>query len=86
MLIREYSKFLISKALTHTRVVFHYLLGCDRQVSYKDRANMPYTEAVLLETLRLANLAPSALPHATTQDIFINDVVCICNEKFDSEN
>lgn len=38
---------------------------------------MPYTEAVLLETLRKANRTSTALPHPTNCDLTIIDgVVC----------
>ncbi|XP_038582468.1 cytochrome P450 2K1-like isoform X1 [Micropterus salmoides] len=40
-----------------------------RQVQVKDRKNLPFTDAVIHETQRLANIAPMALPHKTSQDI-----------------
>ncbi|MEQ2166597.1 Cytochrome P450 2K1 [Goodea atripinnis] len=41
----------------------------DRQVQIADRKNLPYTDAVIHETQRLANIIPTALPHKTTRDI-----------------
>ena len=44
-------------------------------MTYKDRLEMPYTEAVLLETLRKGNIAATSLPHCTDNDLVIDDVV-----------
>lgn len=41
----------------------------DRQVQVEDRKNLPYTDAVIHETQRLANIIPMALPHRTSQDV-----------------
>ncbi|XP_061561089.1 uncharacterized protein LOC133417371 [Phycodurus eques] len=41
----------------------------DRQVQVEDRKNLPFTDAVIHETQRLANIAPMALPHRTSQDV-----------------
>ncbi|XP_026175032.1 cytochrome P450 2K4-like [Mastacembelus armatus] len=40
-----------------------------RQVQVEDRKNLPFTDAVIHETQRLASIAPVALPHKTTQDV-----------------
>ncbi|XP_002731660.1 cytochrome P450 18a1-like [Saccoglossus kowalevskii] len=44
--------------------------GC--HVSYDDANQMPYTEATIMEVLRVANMAPLGLPHATTADVELN--------------
>lgn len=48
-----------------------------RQVVYNDKTTMPYTDAVLLETLRVGNLVPGALPHMTEENILVDGKVCI---------
>lgn len=40
----------------------------NRQVRVKDRKNLPYLEAVIHETQRLANIVPMSLPHRTSRD------------------
>lgn len=40
----------------------------NRQVQIEDRKNLPYVEAVIHETQRLANIVPMSLPHKTSQD------------------
>ena len=52
-----------------------------RQVQVEDRKNLPYTDAVIHETQRLANVVPMAIPHKMSRDVtfqgyFIKEVRC----------
>jgi cytochrome P450 len=47
-------------------------IGNDRLIEMSDRVDLPYTCAVMNETLRVANLLPLNLPHKTLKDVKIN--------------
>jgi len=51
-----------------------FLIGTN-EVRYQDRFTLPYTEAVILETLRLGNIAPMALPHTLEEEYTIDGEV-----------
>lgn len=40
-----------------------------RQVRVEDRKDLPFTDAVIHESQRLANVVPMAIPHKTSQDV-----------------
>ncbi|XP_016381157.1 cytochrome P450 2K16 [Sinocyclocheilus rhinocerous] len=43
-----------------------------RQPVSEDRKNLPYTDAVIHETQRFANIAPMSIPHMTSCDVHFN--------------
>ena len=47
-------------------------IGQSRHVRMNDKSNLPYTEAVTQELLRMTCIAPMALPHWISGDIELN--------------
>ncbi|XP_072346060.1 cytochrome P450 2C3-like isoform X2 [Scyliorhinus torazame] len=45
------------------------VVGSCRRPTVEDRANMPYTDAVIHEVQRYIDLAPMSLPHTVTRDV-----------------
>ncbi|CAM5131102.1 unnamed protein product [Natator depressus] len=45
------------------------------QLHYEHRTQMPYTDAVIHEIQRFANILPMSLPHETTEDVRLNGYV-----------
>ena len=50
------------------------MVGENRQPSVKDRSQLPYTEAVLMEIQRYANIIPGGVQHVCIRDLTVNDV------------
>ncbi len=48
------------------------VIGLDCPISLKDRPNLPYTEATLLEVQRVTSILPLGAPRSTTVDTTIN--------------
>nr|ACJ71248.1 cytochrome P450 family 1 subfamily D polypeptide 1 [Danio rerio] len=47
-------------------------VGMDRLPQFKDRPNMPYTEAFINEVFRHASYMPFTIPHCTTENVTLN--------------
>jgi hypothetical protein len=45
------------------------VVGVGRLPNLSDRPNLPYCEAVILESFRLGNIVPLSLPHLVTGDV-----------------
>ncbi|KAF0306381.1 Cytochrome P450 2C28 [Amphibalanus amphitrite] len=45
------------------------IVGKERSPALSDRPRMPYTEAFIMETQRMANIAPTGLEHVTREEI-----------------
>ncbi|KAK3101814.1 hypothetical protein FSP39_006560 [Pinctada imbricata] len=44
------------------------VIGCNRRPTMHDRSKLCYTEAMIIETLRMGCIAPLSLPHSTCED------------------
>lgn len=49
------------------------VIGRKREPSLSDRASMPFMEATILECLRIAHVAPLAIPHSVNHDVMFHD-------------
>uniref|UniRef100_A0A671KKI5 Cytochrome P450, family 1, subfamily D, polypeptide 1 n=1 Tax=Sinocyclocheilus anshuiensis TaxID=1608454 RepID=A0A671KKI5_9TELE len=47
-------------------------VGMNRLPQFKDKSNMPYTEAFIYEVFRHASYVPFTIPHCTTDNITLN--------------
>jgi cytochrome P450 len=51
------------------------VIGNSRYPSMNDKPNLPYTDAVLYEVLRIGCIVPLSLPHGLTTDLKYKDFV-----------
>lgn len=63
--------FMILLALDRVQEEIDQVLG-GREPVAEDRKNLPFTDAVIHETQRLANILPLNLPHKTSCDVTFN--------------
>ncbi|XP_011433384.3 cytochrome P450 2B19-like [Magallana gigas] len=57
------------KVQARMREEIHYVIGHSKYPSMSHKDSMPYSEAVLTETLRLGCVAPLAIPHGLTKEL-----------------
>merc|ERR1719445_974738 len=50
------------------------VVGQNRHPSVRDRPNLPYTEAVLMEIQRYANIVPNGVNHVSDRDFSVNGI------------
>ncbi|KAI6010730.1 cytochrome P450 [Pisolithus orientalis] len=61
------------------------VVGTDRLPDFGDRPNLPYVEAILLETLRWVSVVPLGVPHMTTAEDNYNGLRYYYSEYVDPE-
>ena len=47
----------------------------NRRVSLEDKSKLPYTNAVLMESMRMGTIVPQALPHRALEDIEVKGYI-----------
>ena len=60
---------------TRVQAEIDSVVGEGRNVSLEDKADLPYTNAVLMESMRMATIVPNALPHSASEDIEYNGYI-----------
>ena len=68
--------YLLSNLLTRCplQAELDSVVGQNRHPSIADRPALPYTEAVLMEVQRYANIVPNGVQHVNSRDITVNGV------------
>ncbi|ESQ46248.1 hypothetical protein EUTSA_v10000576mg [Eutrema salsugineum] len=66
------------EVLTKARTEIDTKIGFDRLIDEQDIKNLPYLQGIVLETLRLHPVAPTLVPHMTSDDCILAgyDVLC----------
>ena len=62
-----------TRSSVQVRNEIYDVIGRERPPTMKDRRQMPYTDAVISEGQRLANMIPLGLPRMTTDDLVIRN-------------
>ena len=60
---------MLKKCITMGLDIVVQVVGTERKVSLDDRNNLPYTQAVLMESMRMASLVPNGLSHSVDEDL-----------------
>ena len=48
------------------------VVGCGRRVNIEDRTSLPFTEATILEVMRITSVIPFSVPHSATKHVRLN--------------
>ncbi|XP_033628617.1 cytochrome P450 2U1-like [Asterias rubens] len=60
---------------TRIQAEINEVVGSDRVPTMADKTHLPFTQATLLELHRRCNVIPCAIPHATTEDVELEDFI-----------
>ena len=52
-----------------------HVVGSSKKVSLDNKPDLPYTNAALMENMRIATIVPMAIPHFTTEDIEVKGFI-----------
>ena len=55
------------------------VVGLERMPSMKDRLNLPFTEAVVMEIQRCGNILPTGVGHRSSRDVVFNGITIPAN-------
>ena len=67
----DFSNEFLEKFVFKVQNELDQVLGDRKVVSLDDKSNLPYTNAVLMESMRIATIVPMALPHFNSEDMEI---------------
>ena len=67
-----HAMFLFPQVAKKVQAEIDSVVGRDRLPAVKDRADLPYTNAVWKETFRFKCAVPLGIPHSNNEDQFIN--------------
>uniref|UniRef100_A0A1B6CZU1 Cytochrome P450 n=1 Tax=Clastoptera arizonana TaxID=38151 RepID=A0A1B6CZU1_9HEMI len=59
----------------HIQAEMDAVVGRDRCPTLQDRPKLPYTDATLMEVLRVSNIGATTVAHRAKKDFFVNDYI-----------